>query len=191
MRITIFKPYRRNEVINRVELDEVVRRILAGEEMAVVKGLREAYHLMYTRRLDDGRVECNIEGGIGLPRVCFAAEYENRKGEQRLLAYNGLVVLEVNNLAGYDEAIAIREAAKRLPQTMLEMIAATFRKPTATEKGRWWTVTEISELLKSRYSSADVRNVTLTQLGQTLNFPRFSFESKRRAPGAGHALSAC
>jgi hypothetical protein len=44
-------------------------------------------------------------------------------------------------------------------------------------------VAEISTLLKQRFSSADTRALTLSSLGQVLNYPRFGFESKRRAQG--------
>ena len=127
MKVTLWKPYRRTEVINRVELAEAVRMMAEGELINEVHRIREAYHLMHTWRQEDGRVETNFAGGIGLPRICFAAEFDKYKGERRLLKYNGMVVLEVNNLAGYDEAIALREAAKRLPQTMLAFLGGSGR----------------------------------------------------------------
>ena len=98
-----------------------------GDLVADVHRLRGMYHLMRVWRKDDGQVVTNIKGSATLPRVCFAAEYENRYKERRLLKYNGLVVLEINNLAGYDEAIAIREAVRRLPQTMLAFLGASGR----------------------------------------------------------------
>ena len=127
MKVTLLKPYRRTEVINRIELKEVARMTAEGDQIDEVYRIRGLYHLMRTWRLENGEVRCNFEGGIQLPRVCFAAEYEKRKGELRMLAYNGLVVLEVNNLASYDEAIAIREAAKRLPQTLLTFLGGSGR----------------------------------------------------------------
>ena len=123
MKITLLKPYRNTEVINKIELTEAVRMIADGRQADAVRRLRGVYHLMRTSRKDDGQVE----GGISLPRLCFAAEYENRNKEQRMVKYNGLVVTEVNNLAGYDEAIAIREATRRLPQTMLAFLGASGR----------------------------------------------------------------
>ena len=69
-----------------------------------------------------------------------------------------------------------------------EMIAATFRKPDDAEAGRWMTVTEIMELLRSRYGNADVRNASLTQIGYVLNYPRFGFKSRRKAHGMTYLL---
>ena len=50
---------------------------------------------------------------------------ENRNKARVMWAYNGLVLLEVNNLAGPDEAVAVRKDASRIPQTMLAFIGAS------------------------------------------------------------------
>ena len=127
MKVSMMKPYRRKEAVTRVELSEVVRMTAQGEELDGVHRIREMYHLMRTRRLEDGRVETNFAEGIHLPRICFAAEYVKRNGKLLLQNYNGLVVLEINNLADYDEAVAIREATKRMPQTLMTFLGASGR----------------------------------------------------------------
>lgn len=127
MKITLLKPYRKTEVIKRVELAEVVRMMAEGDVVDEVHRIREIYHLLRPRRMADGRVETNFAGGIRLPRLCFSAEYENHQHQRRMLNYTRLVVVEVNNLATYDEAIAIRESAKQLPQTMLCFLGASGR----------------------------------------------------------------
>ena len=48
-------------------------------------------------------------------------DYQNRKGDWRMLAYNGLVVLEVNDLQTYERAVEIRELAKKMPETLVSM----------------------------------------------------------------------
>ena len=58
----------------------------------MVRKTREVYHLMNPHRLPDGQVAVQWEGGIKLPRICFVADYQNRKGDWRMLSYNGLVV---------------------------------------------------------------------------------------------------
>ena len=62
-----------------------------------------------------------------LPRLCFSAEIDKYRKEFRVLNYNGLIVLEANNLANYDEAIRIRNEAARLPQTMMVFLGASGR----------------------------------------------------------------
>ena len=44
-----------------------------------------------------------------------------------MMAYNGLVVLEVNDLPTYEKAVEIRELAKKLPETMLCFLGGSGR----------------------------------------------------------------
>ena len=125
MKVTLLKKGDKKEVISRVELADMAAGIKNGVAKKGVMNLREVYQLMMVRRLEDGQVDTNWKGGITLPRVCFAADYENRNGQRRMLNYNGLVVLEVNALPTYEKAVEIREFAKKLPETMLCFLGAS------------------------------------------------------------------
>ena len=127
MKVTLLKKDGRKEVINRVELADLAAAIKDGRMMQAVRKMREVYHLMNPHRLADGQVSTQWEGGIRLPRICFAADYQNRKGEWRMIGYNGLVVLEVNDLQTYEKAVEIRELAKKLPETMLCFLGGSGR----------------------------------------------------------------
>ena len=127
MKITLLKKEGRKEVINRVELAEMASAIKNGMIEKTVRQTREVYHLMNPHRLGDGQITTQIEGGIKLPRICFVADYQNRKGDWRMLAYNGLVVLEVNDLQTYEEAVEIRELAKKLPETLMCFLGGSGR----------------------------------------------------------------
>ncbi len=119
MNITLIKRDGQKEVINRINLEQMAGAIQGKMLEESVREFRGYYHLMKTQRLDDGQIATNWKGGIKLPRVCFAAEWVNRKGERKMLNYNGLVVLEVNNLPNYEKAVEIRELAKKLPETLI------------------------------------------------------------------------
>ena len=136
MKVTLLKPYRKTETVKRVELEEVVRMIADCDTIDEVHRIRQYYHLMNPHRHDDGQVSTNFAGGVGLPRVCFSSEFENRNKEHHLIAYTGLAVVEVNNLATIDEAIAIREAAKRMPQTMLCFLGGSGRSVKIVCRGQ-------------------------------------------------------
>ena len=125
MKVTLLKRSGKREVINRIELEQVAGLIKTVLLEKSVWDLRSRYHLMQTRRLEDGRIETNWKGGITLPRICFAADFENRKGEQRMLGYNGLVTVEVNGLQSYEKAVEVRELAKKMPETMMVFLGAS------------------------------------------------------------------
>ena len=125
MKITILKRSRNKEVINRFLLEEVVEIIKDGHLAQGVRNLREVYHLLQTQRLEDGQIATNWVGGIKLPRVCFAADYEHKNQQRRMIAYNGLVVVELNDLASYEKAVELRDQTKRLPQTLMAFLGAS------------------------------------------------------------------
>ena len=127
MNITLLKKTRTKEVINRIELAELAGAIKNGQYKRTVTETREVYHLMNPHRQADGQVSIQWTGGVKLPRLCFAADYINRKGQWQMIAYNGLVVLEVNDLQIYEKAVEIRELAKKLPETMMCFLGGSGR----------------------------------------------------------------
>ena len=127
MKVTVLKKKGKKEVINRFELNDLAAAIKSGQMMHTVKHTREIYHLMNPHRLADGQVSTQWEGGVKLPRICFAADYQTQKGKWRMIDYNGLVVLEVNGLQTYEKAVEVRELAKKLPETMLCFLGGSGR----------------------------------------------------------------
>ena len=127
MNVTLHKKEGKKEVINRVELADMANAIKTGVIQKSVKYTREIYHLMNPHRLADGQISTQWEGGVKLPRICFAADYVNRKGEQKMMGYNGLVVLEINDLQTYEKAVEIRELAKKLSETLLCFLGGSGR----------------------------------------------------------------
>ncbi len=127
MKVTLLKKVGKNEVINRVEIEEIASAIKTGMMKNAVTHVREVYHLMNPHRQADGQISTQWVGGIKLPRICFAADYINRNGQWQMMAYNGLVVLEVNDLPTYEKAVEIRVLAKKLPETLLCFLGGSGR----------------------------------------------------------------
>jgi predicted P-loop ATPase len=71
--------------------------------------------------------------------------------------------------------------------TLEEMIEGTFRKPTASEDARWYTIDEIKEVLSSTYASFDMETSN-DAMGHALNNARFNFECKRLAQGKAYRI---
>ena len=127
MKVTFLKRDGKKEVINRVEVGAIATAIKEGAMENAVRRFREVYHLMSIHRKADGQIVTNWVGGVRLPRICFAADYRMLKGEWRMMAYSGLVVLEVNDLPTYEKAVEIRELAKQMPETMLCFLGGSGR----------------------------------------------------------------
>ena len=135
MKVSVLKIVRNKEVVNRMGLKELVELIRTGEQKSVVKELRLVYHLMKPRRLEDGQVEAREGKRVDLPRICFALEQKNQKKERLVVGYNRLVVLEVNGLETYDQAVRLRNQMSRLPQTMLAFLGASGKSVKIVVRG--------------------------------------------------------
>ena len=124
-KVSVLKITRNKEVVNRMSLKEVAELIRSGEQKAKIKDLRMVYHLMKTRRLEDGQVEASNGEIVNLPRLCFAVEQKNQKKERLIVGYNRLVVLEMNGLESYEQAVRLRNQVSRMPQTLMAFLGAS------------------------------------------------------------------
>ena len=126
-KITIVRNYRNKETLRTLELSEAVRSIQSCEYAKDVEMVRGISLVAKLSRQEDGSVEGASNITDKVPRICFAAEMENWKGQRVRKAYTGLVLLEVNNLTNHDEAVAIRQGAALMPQTRLAFVGASGR----------------------------------------------------------------
>lgn len=125
MKISVFKRKGNKETLVREELSTIVSQMAGEEYLGEIRRFREVWHLMHPSRTDDGQFVTDFNYKMTLPRICFSAELQRQKGKQTVKTYNGLIVLEANNLSSYDEAITLRDKAVRLPQTMLSFLGAS------------------------------------------------------------------
>ena len=135
MNTTLLKLSRKKEVINRLKVSDVVNLIREGAVAEEVTRIRAMYHLMKPSRLEDGRVTTQHGQEVQLPRICFAAEYVNRNKKRCMLAYNGLVVLEVNGLESYEQAVSLRNQVSRMPETLMAFLGASGRSVKIVYRG--------------------------------------------------------
>ena len=124
-RITLVKSYRNKETLRLLELQEVAELIRSGEyDRQVAEFRRDLPTMTYATIGTNGTIEGYENWPKELPRICFALEQENRNHELVTRGYTGLVLLEVNNLTGNDEAEAIRRGAGEMPQTLMAFVGA-------------------------------------------------------------------
>ena len=125
IKVTLIKNYRNKETLRLVELQELVSVIRSGEYQEHVSNFRGVYPLADLKsRNQDGTLDSLPDWTKNLPRICFALQQENRMHECLTKCYNGLVLLEVNNLTGQDEASAVRRGAAEMPQTLMAFVGA-------------------------------------------------------------------
>ena len=169
MKISLIKTRGQKEVITRYSLEEVAYAIQNGWRQRNVTYLREIYHLINKERQEDGQILTNYEGGIKLERICFAQELDRYRNERRILGYNGLVVVEVNNLPTYEKAVEVRDAAKKMPETLMCFLGASGKSVKIVCRGELFggglpqTEEEIRQFHQNLYQTA--RRAYVNQFG--------------------------
>ena len=139
-KITLVKNYRNKETLRLVEMQELAEMIRQGEYEGQVKEFRKELPMKsYVSRSSNGTLEGYASWPKELPRICFALEQENRNHELVTRAYTGLVLLEVNNLTGSDEAAAVRRGAGEMPQTLMAFVGADGQSVKIVCKGEFFS----------------------------------------------------
>ena len=122
--VSIIKHYRNRETLSLMDIGQVVETIRSASFSEQVKGLRRFYPLMNGKRAEDGTYSVWSDATKDLPRICFACIMEHRRDMRIVKDYTGLVLLEVNNLTGSNEAEAVKRGAAEMPQTLLAFVGA-------------------------------------------------------------------
>ena len=125
--ITMIKRQRGGEVLRTLEMVTVVDMMRKGDYQKEVNLLRTYYPIIDKERNEDGTLVGGEEYVKKLPMLCFAQQLENRNHQRISKGYTQLVLLEVNHLQSYEEAIAIRNGAALMPQTLLAFVGASGR----------------------------------------------------------------
>ena len=124
---TIYKTRGNTTTVTRMTVEEIVEAIRDKKYMKEVAEFRSMVALERWKRREDGSLNIDAKWEKDLPRLCVAADYVKRSGAVQRLEYNGLVLLEVSNLADSSEASDLRKLASLQPQTLLTFVGADGR----------------------------------------------------------------
>ena len=123
MKITLIREERESgkEAVSTQETDMLMEKLKTENKTGYITELRSIIpHLKGTN--------ARYEHIDRLPRLYPAVEMTRTKaGEHRIKTYNGLVLLEVNNLAGVAEAELVKQQAALLPQTFAAFCGSSGR----------------------------------------------------------------
>ena len=143
MKISLLKLSRKKEVIKRIELSEIAEMIRENPEKDRVFKLRLNYQFYKPQRMPDGQITFDDQKHtVNLPRLLFAVEGMNYKEMQKGLKYNGLVVVEVNGLKTYEEAVGIRNQAARMDETVMAFWGASGKSVKIVCRGEMFRIAD-------------------------------------------------
>ena len=109
-----------------------------GQERYTRFTLAETVEMIRSGKLKSGRT---LDELTERPRICFASAIKNEKGKQWTYIYNGMILLEINNLPDRRTAEEIRQEAALIDYTLLAFVGADGRSVKlvcqAAERNNW------------------------------------------------------
>ena len=183
MKVTIIKTKGNKKTITRHPIEDIALFIQKGWRQHTVTELREMYNLILKERQPDGQILTNWAGGIKLERLCFAQEFDKFKGEHRILRYNGLIVIEVNNLQTYEKAVEIRNLAKMMPETLMCFLGASGKSVKIVCRGELFPSKEAGQApLPEKEEDIQQFHLNLYQTARRAYMNQFGFDIEYLEP---------
>ena len=109
-----------------------------GQERYTRYDLGDVVEMIRKGKLKSGKL---IEEQAERPRICFASAIKNEKGKRWTYLYNGMILLEINNLPDRKTAEEIRNEAALIDYTLLAFVGADGRSVKlvcqAAERNNW------------------------------------------------------
>ncbi len=109
-----------------------------GQERYTRYTLGEVVEMIRSGQMKSGKALSDL---TERPRICFASVIKNRSGKQWTYIYNGMILLEINNLPDRRTAEEIRQEAALIDYTLLAFVGADSRSVKlvcqAAERNNW------------------------------------------------------
>ena len=109
-----------------------------GQERYTRFSLKEAVKFILTGKLKSGK---SFDKLAERPDICFATAFKNQDGQKLAYTYNGLILLEINNLPDQQTAEQVRREAAMIDYTLLAFVGADKRSVKvvcqAEERNHW------------------------------------------------------
>lgn len=120
MKFTEIKCGSKGRTYRGVAEEDFVKMVRSEQMGKLVELHRKDYLLKRARgeALDDSRAFYSN----WVADVCFAGEWKKVKRKLEMKSYNGLVLLEINNLRSTEDAVNIRKEAARIPYTRMAFV---------------------------------------------------------------------
>ena len=103
--------------LKNIELSDVMTAIRSGEQARVVN---EHRGILSSSMPGDRNIHAT-----DIPVLLFAARFRKKESKIEYQAYNGLVLMDVGNLADREEAVEVKRLASLAPQTMAAFVGSS------------------------------------------------------------------
>lgn len=169
MRITQIRDDGKVNTLRTLKIEQLVEQMKVETKAQLVSAMREV--LPYILPGDKNDYVQKV------PKLLPAAAFIRKNGIMTMSEYNGIVMLQVNNLSGLMEADAVKERVKELPQTYLAFIGSSGKSVKI-----WVRFTYPDDLLPVGREQAELFHAHAYRLAVKFYQPQLPFDIELKEP---------
>lgn len=169
MRITQIRDNGKVNTLRTLKIEQLVEQMKVETKAQLVSGMREV--LPYILPSDKNDYVQKV------PKLLPAAVFVRKNGIMTMDEYNGIVMLQVNNLSGLMEADAVKERVKELPQTYLAFTGSSGKSVKI-----WVRFTYPDDLLPEDREQAELFHAHAYRLAVKFYQPQLPFDIELKEP---------
>lgn len=169
MRITQIRDDGKVNTLRTLKIEQLVEQMKVETKAQLVSAMREV--LPYILPGDKNDYVQKV------PKLLPAAAFIRKNGIMTMSEYNGIVMLQVNNLSGLMEADAVKERVKELPQTYLAFTGSSGKSVKI-----WVRFTYPDDLLPVGREQAELFHAHAYRLAVKFYQPQLPFDIELKEP---------
>ena len=169
MRITQIRDDGKVNTLRTLKIEQLVEQMKVETKAQLVSAMREV--LPYILPGDKNDYVQKV------PKLLPAAAFIRKNGMMTMSEYNGIVMLQVNNLSGLMEADAVKERVKELPQTYLAFTGSSGKSVKI-----WVRFTYPDDLLPVGREQAELFHAHAYRLAVKFYQPQLPFDIDLKEP---------
>lgn len=169
MRITQIRDDGKVNTLRTLKIEQLVEQMKVETKAQLVSAMREV--LPYILPGDKNDYVQKV------PKLLPAAAFVRKNGIMAMGEYNGIVMLQVNNLSGLMEADAVKERVKELPQTYLAFTGSSGKSVKI-----WVRFTYPDDLLPVGREQAELFHAHAYRLAVKFYQPQLPFDIELKEP---------
>ena len=169
MRITQIRDDGKVNTLRTLKIEQLVELMKVETKAQLVSGMREVLHYILPGDKNDYVQK--------VPKLLPAAAFVRKNGIMTMDEYNGVVMIQVNNLSGLMEADEVKERVKELPQTYLAFTGSSGKSVKI-----WVRFTYPNDLLPADREQAELFHAHAYRLAVKFYQPQLPFDIELKEP---------
>ena len=169
MRITLVRDDGKVNTMRTLRIEQLVEQMKVETKTQPVSKMREVLPFMLPGDKNDYVQK--------VPKLIPAAAFFRKGGITTMSEYNGIVMIQVNNLSGHMEADEVKERVKELPQTYLAFTGSSGKSVKV-----WVRFTYPNDLLPTTSEEAELFHAHAYRLAVKYYQPQLPYDIELKVP---------